>query len=90
MSTEIVLYMFRYMRYGLPMDQTLPDPALMPTTPEELAKSLSYALRFNGRKRVTVGDELLAQIVAERLVEYLEQAGYVVMKRPPKPLHSAP
>jgi len=28
-------------------------------------------------------DEIVAEIVARRLVEYLERAGFVVMKRPP-------
>ena len=28
-------------------------------------------------------DEIMAEIVAKRLVEHLERAGFVVMKRPP-------
>jgi hypothetical protein len=42
----------------------------------------SYALRFQGRKRVQNADEIMAEIVAKRLVEHLEPAGFVVMKRP--------
>jgi hypothetical protein len=38
---------------------------------------------FSGRKRVHNGDEIVAQIVARRLVDHLERAGFVVMKRPP-------
>jgi hypothetical protein len=50
-------------------------PNLRPATRDELPQSLSFALRFNGRKRVYDADELMAQIMAERLVEYLERAG---------------
>ena len=57
----------------------MPDPA----DPRDLADGLAYALRFYGRKkRVHNADELMAEIVAKRLVEHLERAGFVVMKRP--------
>ena len=58
---------------------------LTPATPEDLADALAFALRFEGRKRVHNSDELMSAIVARRLVEYLERAGFVVMKRPPVP-----
>ena len=62
----------------------MPDtPKLRRATREELAQSLSFALRFNGRKRVHGADELMAQITAERLIERLERSGYVVMCKPP-------
>ena len=38
-----------------------------------------------GRKRVHNADEIMAEIVAKRLVEHLERAGFVVMKKPPRP-----
>ena len=44
--------------------------------------ALAFALRFQGRKRVHNADEIMAEIVAKRLVEHLERAGFVVMKRP--------
>ena len=50
--------------------------------PSDLADALAYALRFQGRKRVHNADEIMAEIVAKRLVEHLERAGFVVMKRP--------
>jgi hypothetical protein len=69
----------------------MPDtPKLRPATRDELTQSLSFALRFNGRKRVHSADELMADITAERLVEYLEQAGYVVMCKPPAVQHGKP
>jgi hypothetical protein len=66
------------------------DPAdrLTPATPEDLAAALAFALRFQGRKRVHNADEIMAEIVAKRLVEHLERAGFVVMKRPPAPGHA--
>jgi hypothetical protein len=52
--------------------------------PADLAQALAFALCFQGRKRVHTADELMAQIVAKRLVEHLERAGFVLMKRPPE------
>ena len=54
-----------------------------PASPEDLAEALAFALRFSARKRVHNADEIMAAIVAKRLAEYLERAGFVVMKRPP-------
>ena len=66
----------------------MPDtPNLRPATRDELTQSLSFALRFNGRKRVRDADEAMARIAAERLVEHLERSGYVVMQGPPVPDH---
>ncbi|MGH7122638.1 MAG: hypothetical protein ACREFP_27210 [Acetobacteraceae bacterium] len=60
----------------------MPKDALSPATLEELRESLSFALRFEGRKRVHHADEVMARITAERLIQHLERSGYVVMKRP--------
>jgi hypothetical protein len=56
---------------------------LTPATPEDLADALAFALRFDGRKRKHDAGEMMARIVAERLVRYLDGAGFVVMKKPP-------
>jgi hypothetical protein len=56
------------------------EQKLTPATPEDLAESLSFALRFEGRKSQHDSDRLNADIVAKRLVRYLDKAGYVVMK----------
>jgi hypothetical protein len=42
------------------------------------------ALGFQGRKRIHNADAVMAEIVARRLGEHLERAGFVVMKRPPE------
>ena len=67
----------------------MPDD-LRPATTDELAQALAFALRFQGRKRVHQGDELMANITAERLIRHLEQSGFVVMKKPPLKAHLAP
>jgi hypothetical protein len=58
-------------------------PTLRPATADEIAQTLAFALRFEGRKRVRYADEIMAEITAERLVAHLERSGYVVMKKPP-------
>jgi hypothetical protein len=55
---------------------------LTPANPSDLAAALAYALCYQGRKGVHNADEIMAEIVAKRLVEHLERAGFVVMKRP--------
>jgi hypothetical protein len=69
----------------------MPEPpgSLTPASPEDLAASLAFALRFHGRKRTHNADEIMAEIVASQLVEHLERAGFVVMKKQPAPGHAA-
>ena len=56
---------------------------LMPANPEDLADALAFALRHSGRKRIHRADELMSAIVARRLVDHIERAGFVIMRRPP-------
>ena len=58
-------------------------PHLRPATPDEIADALSFALRYEGRKRVHHADDAMARITADRLVRHLAQSGFVLMKRPP-------
>jgi hypothetical protein len=60
-----------------------PDDDLMPADPRDLAEAIAFALRYRGGKRVHQADEYMAQIAAERIVEHLTRARFVVMKRPP-------
>jgi len=55
---------------------------LHPATAAELEESLSFALRYAGRKRVHTADDVMARVTAERLVRHLERSGYVLMRRP--------
>ncbi|MCW3476339.1 hypothetical protein [Limobrevibacterium gyesilva] len=59
------------------------DRPLRPVTVDEISASLAFALRYDRRQRVLHGDEFMARITAERLVEHLEASGFVLMKRPP-------
>ena len=59
-------------------------------TPEEVAEALSFALRYQGRKRVYDADLAMAQITAERLVRHLEASGFVLMKKDGAAAPSAP
>jgi hypothetical protein len=59
------------------------DAPLSPASPDDIADALAFALRFDGRKRKHDAGEIMAAIVARRLVEHLERAGFVVMKKPP-------
>ena len=56
---------------------------LKPASPDEVEQALAYALRYDGRKRMQRGDELMARLVAEHLMQHLELSGFVVMKKPP-------
>ncbi len=55
---------------------------LGPASAQEIQKSLSFALRFAGRKRVHYAGDAMARITAERLVQHLKQSGFVLMKKP--------
>ena len=57
-------------------------PPLRPASPEEIEQTLSFALRYDGRKRVRHADDAMARITAERLVQHLQKSGYVLYKRP--------
>jgi hypothetical protein len=67
----------------------LDEPRLRPATADEIAETLSFALRYDGRKRVHHADDAMARITADRLVRHLERSGFVLMKRPPAVAHAA-
>jgi hypothetical protein len=68
----------------------MPDEpsALAPADPDDVRRALAFALTFDGRKRFRIADELAAHITAQHLARYLELAGFVVMKKPPRAGHS--
>jgi hypothetical protein len=65
-------------------------PNLRPATPEEIEQTLAHALRFDGRKHFQASGEMMAKITAAHLVERMRISGFVVMKKPPAAMHSAP
>jgi hypothetical protein len=72
---------------------TQADPgSLAPASAEEVAEALAYALRHDERgkpRRTSAGWDFAAGIAAEHLVQHLARAGFVVMKRRPRPAHTA-
>ncbi len=69
----------------------MPDEKpLRPATKDETIDTLSFALRFNGKKRTHSADEFMATLMAKHLAEHLELAGYVIMKKPPAGPHDNP
>ncbi|HEX3982105.1 MAG TPA: hypothetical protein VHX12_00280 [Acidisoma sp.] len=60
------------------------DCSLRPAEDQEVVKELAYVLRSwpgaRGRRR---GDDALARVTAERLVDYLHLSGFELMRRPP-------
>ena len=55
-----------------------------PPHADEIANALSFALRYQGRKRVHHADDTVARITAERIAQHLEASGFVLMKGPPR------
>lgn len=53
----------------------MPDDPPSPVDPETLRDALAFTLRYDGRRRVTTGDEFMARLTAERLVRHLELSG---------------
>ena len=64
--------------------QHIAATSLRPADPADLRQALAFALRYDKRRRLHTGDEMMARITAERLVEHPERSGFVVMKRPPR------
>ncbi len=56
----------------------------------EVAEALSYGLRYDARgKPRRGGEDITAGLAAERLMQHLDRAGFVVMRRRPARPHSA-
>jgi len=62
--------------------------SLRPASTDELEQTLAHALRFDGRKAFKLSGESMAKITAAHLAECLRQSGFVVMKKPPSPMHT--
>jgi hypothetical protein len=56
---------------------------LTPADPNDLVDAIAFALIFSGRKRVHDSDSFTAKIAGNRIRRHLEDAGYIVMKKPP-------
>jgi hypothetical protein len=63
---------------------------LRPAEGAEIEQALAHALQFDGRKQFRPSGEMMAKITAAHLLECLERAGFVVMKRAEAPRYQAP
>lgn len=63
----------------------LTTDSLTPASPEDIALALMHALRFDARRRIHDADELMARLVAVRLVAHLQRCGFVIYTRMPAP-----
>jgi hypothetical protein len=66
-------------------DRPMPDrdPKLTPADASDIAESVAFALLFSGKKRVHDSDQMMASIVAQRIVRHLENCGYAIFKQQP-------
>ena len=63
------------------MDENEAARDLKPASAAEIEETLSFALQYAGKRRVRHADDLMARLTAERLVQHLQQSGFVVLKR---------
>jgi len=56
---------------------------LRPADPACIADALAYALLYDGNRRVHHADGIMAHITAERLIQHLARAGFVLMRQEP-------
>ena len=76
--------MFLTRSHAPPYHPPMPDnPKLRPAAADEITTALSFALRYQGRKRVFDADDVMARITAEWLLQHLDASGFVLLKRPP-------
>jgi hypothetical protein len=58
------------------------DDKLTPARSEDLRACIAFALTSDSRLAKAQSAELMASIVAERLIARLERDGFVIMRRP--------
>ena len=54
-----------------------------PASRDDLELAIAFALQFRGRKRIRSAGEIMAMLTAERIAEHLEEARFVIMRKPP-------
>jgi hypothetical protein len=59
------------------------DENLSPADPRDIATALALGLTSGRQLAKYQAAETMAKVVAERLVEHLDQSGFVVMRKPP-------
>ncbi len=59
-----------------------------PASREDLIHAVTHAMLFDGRKRTHHWDRINARVAAEKLIDQLHTANYVIMRGPALPAHS--
>lgn len=77
-ESRVVLALFAFAGYRRRMPE--PDDDLTPARAEDLRASIAFALTSDGRLAKTQSAELMASIVAERLIARLERDGFAIMQ----------
>ena len=57
---------------------------LRPAEPGEAAEILRHALKYEGRRRSTRHDDIMAGITTDHMLKALEESGFVLMRKPPR------
>jgi hypothetical protein len=83
LASGVVLVSFAQCDIVLVMSET--PETLFPARRDDLIATLAFALTRDSRLARMQSAELLASIVAERIVDRLEASGYVVTRGPPAP-----
>ncbi len=55
-------------------------PEFVQVTADDLQRTLSFALCFDGRRRFRRAEDLMAMITAEHLVKHMQLSGMVVLR----------
>jgi hypothetical protein len=76
-SQDYVLDMFYDGHYHARMTDSAPP---RPASADEIVATLSFALQYEGRKRVHDAAGAMARITTERPVRHLQRPGFVIMK----------
>ncbi len=64
-------------------DGTLIDRSMRLADDQEVVRQMAYVLRaWPGARKLRRGDDALARMTAERLLDYLHLSGFELMKRP--------
>jgi hypothetical protein len=63
-------------------DQSDAPEQLLPVDRQHLLATLSFALTHDSRLAKTQAADVMASIVAERIVAHLDRAGFVVVRKP--------
>ena len=63
---------------------------LRPVGSDSVRDHLAYALRHDGKRPFRHADAFMAEIVAQHILDYLSDAGFVLMRKADAPEFSGP